>query len=275
MPVPSRLPPNATVEELLKKLPGVEVGSDGSSKRPVARALRKYSWAGRSSSTTTLKIASKTCRQIWWRRCRWLTARTTWRGSPESMTERRTVINLTVKKDRQNGWFGNVKASYGTDEHYNPGRSSSTVSQNGNQFTLLGGLNNVNDMGFQTSGGRFMSSEGGSGRTAHKPSLQFRISMWASREVTHRRKRDVQLFRPRHTHTKTATQYLFPDSTSFFSGGSRSRTRGTISVPTSVCSGKSTATIRLISVRAFRSAHAGLKVWTRRSCVPATHCVRS
>ncbi len=37
-------------------------------------------------------------------------------------------------------------------------------------------------------------------RTAHKPSARIQFQCGQRREVTHRRKRDVQLFRPRHTH---------------------------------------------------------------------------
>ncbi len=66
--------------------------------------------------------------------------------------EEETVINLTVKKDRQNGWFGNVSASYGTDRHYN-GSFVINRFQNGNQFTLLGGGSTTSTIWvFQTSG---------------------------------------------------------------------------------------------------------------------------
>lgn len=61
---------NATVEDLMKKLPGVEVGSDGSITSG-ARQCRRFSSTARNSSPTTPRWHRRTFLPRWCRRCRW------------------------------------------------------------------------------------------------------------------------------------------------------------------------------------------------------------
>ena len=51
--------------------------------------------------------------------------------------EDETVINLSIKKGKNNGWTGNVEAGYGTDSRY---KGAFTVNRfwDGNQLTILG-----------------------------------------------------------------------------------------------------------------------------------------
>ena len=77
--------------------------------------------------------------------------------------EDETVINLTVKKDMNNGWFGNVSAGYGTDHRYQ-GSFNVNWFKNGNQVSIVGGGNNINEMGFTDQGrGRFRDFGGNNG----------------------------------------------------------------------------------------------------------------
>ena len=143
--------PNATVEELLKKLPGVEVGSDGSITSG-GKSVTKILVDGKEFFNDDPKMASKNLPSDMVEKVQVVDRKSDLaRLTGVDDGEEETVINLTVKKDRQNGWFGNVSASYGTDRHYN-GSFVINRFQNGNQFTLLGGLNNVNDMGFSDIG---------------------------------------------------------------------------------------------------------------------------
>lgn len=81
--------------------------------------------------------------------------------------EDETVINLTVKKGMQNGWFGTVEAGYGTDSRY---KGSFNINHfwDGNQITFLGGLNNVNDLNF-TDGGADASAASEATTAYHAP----------------------------------------------------------------------------------------------------------
>ncbi|MDE7407845.1 MAG: outer membrane beta-barrel family protein, partial [Muribaculaceae bacterium] len=74
--------------------------------------------------------------------------------------EDETVINLTVKKGMNNGWFGTVDGGYGTDDRY---KGAFVVNRfwNGNQFTVLGNANNVNDAGFTDGNGNRFRRFGG------------------------------------------------------------------------------------------------------------------
>ena len=58
-----------------------------------------------------------------------------------------TVINLTVKPGMKQGWFGNAFAGYGSEDRYE-GNFMVNRFINNDQFTLMGGINNTNNMGF-------------------------------------------------------------------------------------------------------------------------------
>ena len=138
--------------------------------------------------------------------------------------EEETVINLTVKKDMNNGWFGNVGGGYGTDDRY---QGSFVVNNfnNGNQITLLGGANNINNMGFSDMGrGRFRDFGGNGGiNRSQRIGLNFNVG----KEEIFRVGGNVFYSHSDRTSTrKTATQFLFPDSVSYQNSGSRSRDKG-------------------------------------------------
>ena len=82
--------------------------------------------------------------------------------------EDETVINLTVKKGMNQGWFGTAEGGYGTDDRY---AASFNVNRfwNGNQFTVLGNFNNTNQLGFTDSNGnRFRRFGGNNGITTSR-----------------------------------------------------------------------------------------------------------
>ena len=134
--------PTASVEDLLKKLPGVEVGSDGSITSG-GKTVTKILIDGKEFFADDPKMASKNLPsnmvekvQVVDRKSE--TARLT--GVDDGEDE--TVINLTVKKDMNNGWFGNVSAGYGTDHRYQ-GSFNVNWFKNGNQVSIVGGGNNI------------------------------------------------------------------------------------------------------------------------------------
>lgn len=138
--------------------------------------------------------------------------------------EDETVINLSVKPNMRNGWFGTVEGGYGTDSRYK-GNFNVSRFQNGNQLTLLGNFNNINELGFTDgNGNRFHRFGGDHGvTTSNSVGLNFSIG----NEEKFRIGGNVMYS---NTDTKSITaserQYLFPDSTSYYSSDSNSRDKG-------------------------------------------------
>ena len=74
--------------------------------------------------------------------------------------EEETVINLTVKPGMKQGWFGNAFAGYGSEDRYE-GNFMVNRFINNNQLTLMGGINNTNNMGFSDLASSMFSGMGG------------------------------------------------------------------------------------------------------------------
>lgn len=168
--------PNAVVEDLLKRLPGVEVGSDGAITAN-GQTVKKILVDGKEFFSDDPAVASKNLPvnmvdklQVVQRKSD--LARMT--GVDDGEDE--TVINLTVKKGMNNGWFGTVEGGYGTDERY---KGAFVVNRfwNGNQLTVLGNANNVNDAGFTDgNGNRFRRFGGNNGiNTTQSLGVNFNI----------------------------------------------------------------------------------------------------
>lgn len=216
--------PNAVVEDLLKRLPGVEVGSDGAITAN-GKTVSKILVDGEEFFANDPKVASKNLPvsmvdklQVVDRKSD--LARLT--GVDDGEDE--TVINLTVKKGMNNGWFGTVGAGYGTDQRYK-GNFNINRFWNGNQITLLGNINNINEEGFtDENGNRFRRFGGSSGiNTTRALGLNFNVG-------------NAKIFRvggsveynnnDRHSVTSVERQYLFKDSTSYYRSFNNSRDRG-------------------------------------------------
>ncbi len=216
--------PNASVEDLLKKLPGVEVGSDGSITSG-GKSVTKILVDGKEFFADDPKMASKNLPsnmvekvQVVERKSE--TARLT--GVDDGEDE--TVINLTVKKNMNNGWFGNVSAGYGTDRRYQ-GNFNINYFRDGNQVSIIGGGNNINEMGFSDMGrGRFSDFGGNNGINS---TGQFGVNFNVGNEEKFRIGGNVlYTYSDRDSRSRFDTQYLFPDSVSYLRGGSKTRDRG-------------------------------------------------
>ena len=152
--------PNAVVEDLLKRLPGVEVDSEGKITAQ-GKEVSKILLDGKEFFADDPKVASKNIPvsivdklQVVDRKSD--LARLT--GVDDGEDE--TVINLTVKKGMNNGWFGTVTGGYGTDDRYT-GSFMANYFKNGNQLSLLGGANNTNEMAFTDGGASRFTRFGG------------------------------------------------------------------------------------------------------------------
>lgn len=216
--------PNASVEDLLKKLPGVEVGSDGSITSG-GKTVTKILIDGKEFFADDPKMASKNLPsnmvekvQVVDRKSE--TARLT--GVDDGEDE--TVINLTVKKNMNNGWFGTISGGYGTDNRFQ-GNMNINWFKDGNQVSIIGGGNNINEMGFSDRGrGRFRDFGGNNGINT---TGQFGINFNVGNEEKLRVGGNVlYTYTDRDARSRFDTQYLFPDSVSYLRGGSNTRDRG-------------------------------------------------
>ncbi len=217
---------NAVVEDLLKRLPGVEVGSDGKITAN-GKEVKKILIDGKEFFSDDPTVASKNIPADMINKLQVIDrksdlARLT--GVDDGDDE--TVINLTVKKGMNNGWFGTVNAGYGTDDRY-AGNVMINHFRDGNQFTILGGGNNVNNLGFgDGASGRFQRFGGDRGvTTSQYAGINFNIG---SKGDDHFRVGGDVMYShsDRDTRTSTARQNLFTDSVSYYDANTAARDKG-------------------------------------------------
>ncbi len=219
-----KTPPNAVVEDLLKRLPGVEVDSDGKITAN-GKSITKILIDGKEFFTDDPKVASKNLPvnivdklQVVDRKSD--LARLT--GVDDGEDE--TVINLTVKKGMKNGWFGNIEGGYGTDDRYLGSFNINRFWDN-NQVTVLGSANNTNGMGFtDNNGNRFRRFGGGRGITT---SQSFGINFNLGKDEKLRFGGDVTYSHTdRDTRTSRERQYLFANDSKWESSRNDNRDKG-------------------------------------------------
>lgn len=216
--------PNAVVEDLLKRLPGVEVGTDGKITAN-GKEIKKILVDGKEFFSDDPKVASKNLPvnmvdklQVVDRKSDM--ARIT--GVDDGEDE--TVINLTVKKGMKNGWFGTVEGGYGTDDRYQ-GTFNINRFWNDNQITFIGSANNTNDLGFTDGNGNRFRRFGGD--RGINESQSFGVNFNVGKEEIFRVGGDVMYSHTdKHTTMRQDRQYLFPDSTSLQLSNSDTRDRG-------------------------------------------------
>ena len=217
---------NAVVEDLLKRLPGVEVGSDGKITAN-GKEIKKILIDGKEFFADDPTVASKNIPADMINKLQVIDRKSDLaRLTGVDDGEDETVINLTVKKGMNNGWFGTVNAGYGTDKRY-AFNVMANHFRDGNQFTILAGGNNTNSLGFTDGGAqRFQRFGGDRGiTTSQNVGINFNVG---SKEDEHFRVGGDVMYShsDRDTRTTTARQYLFADSTSYFSSQRQARDKG-------------------------------------------------
>ena len=171
-----RTQPNAVVEDLLKKLPGVEVDADGKITSG-GKTISKILIDGKEFFSDDPKMASKNLPSDMVDRIQIVDRKSDLaRLTGVDDGEEETVINLTVKKGMQNGWFGTLQGGYGTTDRYAAGFNINHF-KDGNQLTILGSANNINDLSFTDQGrGRFNRFGGQNGvTTAQSLGINFNV----------------------------------------------------------------------------------------------------
>lgn len=212
---------NAAVEDLLKKLPGVEVGSDGSITSG-GKTVSKILVNGKEFFADDPQMASKNLSAKMVEKVQVVDRKSDQaRLTGVDDGEEETVINLTVKKGMEESWFGNARFGYGTDNRY-AGNFILNRMVNQNMFTLVGWANNTNNMGFSDMGRGNFSSFGGNGgiNSSQMIGLNFNVG----NEEVFRIGGDVSYnHSDRNAINSSETQNLLPDSVSYQSSASSSR----------------------------------------------------
>jgi hypothetical protein len=142
-----RVKPNGVVEDLLKKLPGVEVEKDGTVKAN-GETVRRITVDGKEFFGRDPKMATKNLPadaidkvQVYDKR----SDQADFTGIDDG--QRQKNINLKLKDDRKKGAFGNITAGAGLDERYS-GRLNINRFNKDKQLSVLAMGNNVNQQGF-------------------------------------------------------------------------------------------------------------------------------
>lgn len=152
----------SVLEDLLKKMPGVEVDSEG--KITVnGKEVKKVMVDGKEFFSDDPKVASKNLPAKMIDKLQVLDKK----SDMAQMTgfddgEEETVINLTVKPGMKQGWFGNAYGGYGSKDRYE-GNVMVNRFVNNDQITFMGGANNTNNMGFSDLASTMFSGMGGGG----------------------------------------------------------------------------------------------------------------
>jgi uncharacterized membrane protein YgcG len=151
---------NANVEDLLKKLPGVEVDKEGNITAQ-GQEITKVYVDGKEFFSNDPKLATKN-----------LTAELIESiqvfddmSDQSKFTQmddgsRQRTINIKLKKDRRKGYFGRGNVAVGSRDRYSVNLSANTFNEN-RQLSFVGGANNINRLGFTFTD--LVSNQGGMG----------------------------------------------------------------------------------------------------------------
>lgn len=163
---------NANVEDLLKKLPGVEVETDGTVRAQGEQVQRVMvdgrEFFGRDPKLATRNLPADAVEkvQVFDKR----SDQSIFTGIDDGQKEK--TINLELKEEKRNGAFGNMMAGAGTDGRFQAKANINRFGK-GKQLSFLGMGNNVNEQGFSfsdflnfTGGSQQMAGGGGGGRVS-------------------------------------------------------------------------------------------------------------
>lgn len=157
--------PDATVEDLIKKMPGITVAKDGTVTGH-GEQVKKVTVDGKDFFGDDASMALKNLPaevvdkiQLYDR----LSDQAQLTGFDDGNTVK--AINIVTRSGMRSGQFGRVFAGYGTDNRYYAGGNTS-IFKGDRRITLIGNFNNINQQGFaqQDLLGALSSMGGGGGR---------------------------------------------------------------------------------------------------------------
>lgn len=149
------------LEELLKKLPGIEIDSDGKITAN-GKSIDKIMIDGKTFFLNDPTLATKNLPANIVDKVRVVERKSDqarFSGIDDGNEE--TVIDLSIRPGMMNGWFGNVTAGYGTEDRYQAaGMVGNFTSKS--QVSVIGNGNNTNNRAFSDMAGGMMSGMRGS-----------------------------------------------------------------------------------------------------------------
>ena len=147
-----RTPEGSTLEELVKKLPGAEVDEDGNIKingKDISKIMvNGKEFFGGDVATAMQNLPVEMIEKLKTYDKKSDLARIT--GIDDG--EEETVLDLTVKKEMETGWFGNADVAGGTKDRYSA-RAMINHFRGPTQMSIIGRINNVNNQGYSGGGG--------------------------------------------------------------------------------------------------------------------------
>jgi hypothetical protein len=165
---------NATVEDLLKKMPGVEVDNDGTI-RAQGEQVRRVTVDGKSFFGSDPKLATRNLPADAIKKVQMFDRKSdqaTFSGIDDGQREK--TINLELKEEKRNGAFGTLQGGIGTDDRYSA-KANLNRFKKGQQLSFLGMGNNINEQGFSIDD--YMSFTGGAQQMMSGRGGQVRIEL--------------------------------------------------------------------------------------------------
>lgn len=149
---------NANVEDLIKKMPGIEVETDGTI-RAQGEQVQQVTVDGREFFGRDPKLATRNLPadavekvQVFDKK----SDQSQFTGIDDG--QKTKTINLELKEEKRNAAFGNMMAGYGTDNRYQ-GKANINRFNSGRQLSFLAMGNNINEQGFSFD--EYMNFSGG------------------------------------------------------------------------------------------------------------------
>ena len=159
-----RVAEGAMLEDLVKKLPGAEVSSDG--KIMVnGKEIKRIMIDGKEFFSDDTQMALKNLPVEMIDKVKAYDKKSDLaRMTGIDDGEEEAVLDLTVKKDMKKGWFGNFIGGYGNQNRYEAGMMVNRFTDR-QQVSVIGSVNNTNNQGFAEFGdaGQGMGGKAGTG----------------------------------------------------------------------------------------------------------------
>ncbi|HSF55107.1 MAG TPA: outer membrane beta-barrel protein [Algoriphagus sp.] len=141
-----KVPPGATLEELLRKLPGIQIDKDGNivaqgqQVQKVTVDGRRFFGGNTKMATQNLNAESISKLQLFDDK----SEQSKLTGVEDGVKEK--TLNVELKEEAKKGGFGKISAAGGTDERWTANASYNKFDKV-NQFSVIGYGNNVNQSG--------------------------------------------------------------------------------------------------------------------------------
>lgn len=166
-----RVAEGAVVEDLLKKLPGIEVDTEGAITTASGKSVNRVFVDGKEFFGRDPKMATRNLNADMIDKVQVVEKQSDLAiltGVEDDDPE--TIINITIKKGEKKGWIGNIGSGIGNlTQDISPSDSRYTVNANVNHFTddnqlsLIANANNINERASGNRQNAISSGRGGGG----------------------------------------------------------------------------------------------------------------